>query len=126
ALPEWRFSFAPPDASFSSLVPDVGYLARATLDALSPQAAEEPPIAPEIAVEVLSPSDRPIDVCWKTATYLRGGTRLVIVCDPTRRTVTAHDGGSPQVFAESNTFRHPAVPGFELELAALFEGVYRG
>jgi len=126
ALPEWRFYFAPPGADWGSLVPDVGYLSRAVLDALTPEDAEEPPCAPGIAVDILSPDDRRRDVEWKIAAYLHGGTRLVVVSDARLRTVTAYDGGEPRVFKESDVFTHPALPEFRLPLSALFAGVFRG
>ena len=46
--------------------------------------------APDLAVEVLSPDDRPGDVLQKVADYLRAGTRLVWVIDPDRRQARVH------------------------------------
>lgn len=126
ALTEWRFYFAPPGADWGSLAPDVGYLSREALDALTPGDAEEPPCAPEIAVEILSPDDRRKDVEWKIAAYLHGGTRLVVVADARRRTVIAYDGSGPREFGAGEVFSHDALPGFALALDALFAGVFRG
>ncbi len=123
---EWRFYFAPPDASWGSLVPDVGYLSPANFDALTPEQRERPTIAPDVAIEILSPDDRPLDVDWKIAAYLYGGTQLVVVVDPPTRTLVAHDPSGMRAYDESQTFEHAALPGFQLVLATLFEGVYRG
>ena len=45
------------------------------------------PFAPDLAVEVVSPSDRFDEVQTKVADYLAAGTRLVWVVHPTTRTV---------------------------------------
>ncbi len=42
-------------------------------------------LAPDLAVEVLSPDDRPGEVLAKVADWLSAGTRLVWVVDPMRR-----------------------------------------
>ncbi len=46
------------------------------------------PLAPDLAVEVLSPSDRMADALAKIAMYLDAGVRLVWLVDPASRTVT--------------------------------------
>ena len=45
---------------------------------------------PDLAVEVLSPDDRPAEVAAKVADYLRAGTRAIWVVDPDAGTVTVH------------------------------------
>jgi Uma2 family endonuclease len=45
---------------------------------------------PDLAVEVLSPDDRPSDVRTKVAEYLTHGVPLVVVIDPDERNVTVH------------------------------------
>ena len=46
--------------------------------------------APDLAVEVLSPGDRPGSVREKVAEWLDAGTEAVWVVDPRARTVTIH------------------------------------
>jgi Uma2 family endonuclease len=46
--------------------------------------------APDIAVEVVSPSDRASEVAAKVQDWLRAGCSLVWVVDPESRTVTVH------------------------------------
>ena len=54
-------------------------------------------LSPDLAVEVLSPRDRPGQVQAKVADYLRTGVRLVWVVDPRARTVVVHvPGHSPR------------------------------
>ena len=50
-------------------------------------------LSPDLAVEVLSPRDRPGRVQAKVADYLRTGVRLVWVVDPRARTVVVHVPG---------------------------------
>src|SRR5215213_1613260 len=45
------------------------------------------PIAPDLAVEVLSPSDRMADALAKVAMYLQAGARLVWLVNPATRTI---------------------------------------
>ena len=46
--------------------------------------------APDLAIEILSPSNRPYQVRAKVADYLAAGCRLVWVVDPGRRSVTTY------------------------------------
>jgi Uma2 family endonuclease len=78
--------------------------------------------APDLAVEIVSPSDRYSDVQEKVGQYLAAGVRLVWVVDPATRQVTAH--GSPD---EIRLVRNDGVleggevlPGFRLAVAELF------
>jgi len=50
------------------------------------------PEAPELAIEVISPNDTFSEVEEKALTWLAAGTRLVLVADPSRRTITAYRG----------------------------------
>ena len=50
------------------------------------------PGAPDLAVEVISPGDLYTEVEEKVFTWLEGGTRLVIVVDPRRRTAAVFPG----------------------------------
>ncbi len=48
------------------------------------------PVAPDLAVEVISPTDRAADIRRKIDLYLYHGTRLVWVVYPNTRTIEAH------------------------------------
>jgi Uma2 family endonuclease len=80
------------------------------------------PGPPDLAVEVLSPDDRPGDVREKTAEWLDGGARSVWIVDPRKRTVTVHEPGrEPLPLGEADTLRGGDVlPGFELPVRELF------
>jgi len=80
------------------------------------------PGAPDLAVEVLSPDDRPGYVREKVAEWLEAGTVAVWVVDPRARTVTIHaPGRAPSTLGEADSIRGDKVlPGFELSVRELF------
>ena len=80
------------------------------------------PVAPDLAVEVVSPSDRAGAVHEKVMDYLEAGTRLVWVVHPRRRTVTVyHPDGSARVLHEGDELDgEDVLPGFRLPVAAIF------
>ena len=82
------------------------------------------PFAPDIAVEVLSPSDTQLDVEEKIDQWLQAGTALVWVINPRGRTVTVHrTGRDPRVLRENDLLSGEDVcPGFSVKVADLFEG----
>ncbi|MGI8496258.1 MAG: Uma2 family endonuclease [Gemmatimonadaceae bacterium] len=84
-------------------------------------------VAPDLAVEILSPSDRPPAVSSKVSEYLEAGVRGVWIVDPDSRTVTifARDGRA-EVRQESDVLDGgDVVPGFVCGVSSLFEGVAR-
>jgi len=50
--------------------------------------------APDLAVEVVSPSDRPDEVAAKVQDWLRAGCSMVWVIEPENRTVAVHRRGN--------------------------------
>ena len=126
AYHEWRHEFHAPGYRFASLVPDVAYLSREAIDALGPAAAESPPRAPDVAVEILSVGESQRDVAWKVAAYLAAGTQVVFVVDPPQRTAIAHDTAGTRTFGPGDVVTHDALPGFAFATDAMFEGLYLG
>jgi Uma2 family endonuclease len=122
--PEWRFRVAPPGEVRRPLVPDVAYVSNERLRPLSDEELEVPPLAPEVAVEILSPDDRRIDVDDKVDVYLRAGSTLVVVVDPRRRVVELHDTSGTTYVDEGASIEHAALPGFYYSVRDLF-GVLR-
>ncbi len=118
--PEWRFRVAPPGEVRRPLVPDVAYVSNERLRPLSDQELESPPLAPDVAVEILSPDDRRTDVDDKVDVYLRAGSSLVIVVDSARRAVELHDGARTVRLDEFGTIEHAALPGFLYPVRELF------
>ncbi len=121
---EWRFRVAPPGEVRRPLVPDVSYVSNERLRPLSDSEIELPPLAPDVAVEILSPGDRRADIDDKIGVYLRSGSLLVIVVDPPQRIVELHDPAATVRVEEDGTIEHAALPGFTYPVSELF-GVLR-
>jgi Uma2 family endonuclease len=79
--------------------------------------------APDLAVEVLSPSNRAGEMHAKVADYLAAGARLVWIVDPKRRSVTAHRTLlAPRRFGADEVLDGADVlPGFAIPVASIFE-----
>ncbi len=84
------------------------------------------PFAPDLAVEVVSPSDRAADLREKVREYLDAGTRLVWVVWPEDRSVTVYmAGGEVRELRESDELDGGEVlPGFREPVADLFAVEY--
>lgn len=102
--------------------PDLIFLARGTQAGLTEKNLQR---APDLAVEVVSPSTRRRDRGMKRALYDRVGVREYWVVDPKDRTVVVHarrDGTfHPTVFAEAEVLRSALFPGWQLAVEKLFE-----
>jgi Uma2 family endonuclease len=83
------------------------------------------PHSPDLAVEVLSPSDRAEQVADKVQMWLGGGGRSVWVFDPKTRTATVYQtDGSVKVFAADDYLRDETVlPGFSFRVRDAFDKV---
>jgi len=81
------------------------------------------PGAPDLAVEVLSPSNRASAMTRKLAQYFDAGTLLVWVVEPETRRITVHaPGREPVVLRETDTLDgEDVLPGFRYKIAQLFE-----
>jgi Uma2 family endonuclease len=80
------------------------------------------PRPPDLAVEVISPTDRKSDIAEKQALYAKAGVPLVWWVDPERKTVTVHRlSQAPEVIEATSVLVGGAVlPGFELDLRNIF------
>ena len=79
------------------------------------------PFAPDLAVEILSPGDRPSEVLEKVADWLEAGTRLVWVIDPDRGNARVHraDGTIDIVPGTGVIDGEDVLPGFTCVLREL-------
>ncbi|MDQ3257431.1 MAG: Uma2 family endonuclease [Acidobacteriota bacterium] len=85
------------------------------------------PVAPDLAVEVLSPGNTVDEIDEKIALYFAAGARMVWIVSPKRRTVAVYR--SPielQIVGEDETLDGGDVlPNFRLELSKLFSAIKR-
>lgn len=118
---EWRFQIEPPGEVRRPLVPDVAFLSYERMPYEVQQETEVPRIAPDVAIEILSPDDRASDIAEKVRVYLAAGTLAVVVVDPRGRRVTILRSGGHEEFRESDAFSLPTeLPGFHIPVNQLF------
>ena len=70
--------------------PDTAFVAASRLSEMSPAAEGFFPGAPDLAVEVISPSDTYTEVEGKAIQWLNSGVRVVIVADPAKESVSVY------------------------------------
>ena len=78
------------------------------------------PYAPDIAVEVLSPSESAIEVRRKVREYLRAGSREVWLLDDANGEVVVHTSAALQLVPAPERLQTPLLPGFSVAVADLF------
>jgi Uma2 family endonuclease len=99
-------------------LPDVAFVARGRFEGDKvPEGFS--PVVPDLAVEVLSPEDRPRSVLDKVGEYLDAGVSLVWVVDPKSRTATVYRSlTNVRTVVESGDFDGEHIlPGFRCSLA---------
>ncbi len=95
------------------------------LDRLSAaQATEEGhcPIAPDLAVEVLSPNDLAYEIDRKVREFLAAGVKLVWVVNPEVRTVQVHrpEGAGAILHEQDELSGEDVLPGFRCRVGEFF------
>ena len=100
--------------------PDVAFVSTARLDVDEDKGF---PIPPDLAIEVISPTDVHYRIVRKAFDYLEAGTRLVWILDPIAKAVTVYRSES-----DIETLTHAAtltgedvVPGFACPVGQLFD-----
>jgi Uma2 family endonuclease len=101
--------------------PDVAFVSRSKIERAGAVRGYFPG-APDLAVEVLSPSEWPADVHAKIGDYLAAGSRLVWVIDPASRQVRVHRTLlQPSILDEmAMLVGDDVLPGFSVRVARLF------
>ncbi len=79
-------------------------------------------LAPDLAIEIVSPSNTATEIQEKVLGFLEAGTSLVWVVDPANRTVTEFRSKSQvRVLADGDALDGSDIlPGFRLEISDLF------
>lgn len=103
-------------------MPDISFTAWANLPSGDAHLGRVAPYAPDLAVEILSPSNTRGEIEQKRREYFAAGTKLVWIVDPDARTVAVYtDPDTHTLLTEADTLDGGAVlPGFALPLAELF------
>lgn len=102
--------------------PDVAFVRRERVEAAG-RVRGYWPGAPDLAVEVVSPNDRPGDIDEKVRTWLAHGTAMVAVVYPDERRVRLHEPGhQPRDLTETDSLDGGAVvPGWTVQVRDFFE-----
>jgi Uma2 family endonuclease len=104
-------------------VPDAAFISKARAAGVSGKTF---PGAPDLAVEVISPSETPRSVADKVQRYLRAGRQLVWAVYPNERVVDVYrpaaEGGVNMHTVDVNgeLDGSPALPGFKLTVREIF------
>ncbi|MEZ4669893.1 MAG: Uma2 family endonuclease [Anaerolineae bacterium] len=103
-----------------TFAPDVAYISKLRQPNLPYHGFN--PIPPDLAVEVVSPSDSYVEVAKKVRTYLRYGTHLVWVVEPETQTVTIYalDGSQTTLDIDGELDGGEVLPGFKLPVRSIF------
>ena len=80
-------------------------------------------VAPDLAIEIVSPTDKHYDVTEKALAYLKSGTRLVWVIEPIMKTVMVYRSEMDVTLLnfEDTLTGEDVVEGFTCPVAQLFE-----
>ena len=103
--------------------PDVAFVSTTQLTGNKTDKTKGFPIPPDLAVEVVSPSDVQSRIAEKALAYLNAGTRLVWVLEPVSQTVTVYRSERDiETLTRDDTLTgEDVVPGFSCPVAHLFE-----
>jgi Uma2 family endonuclease len=95
--------------------PDAAFVSNERL-AMAEKTVGYLPLAPNLAVEVVSPGDSFSEVEAKAANWLEAGTEMVIVADPRTQTMRIYrDADTIEVLHAADTLEaDPIVPGWSL------------
>ncbi|MGH9432063.1 MAG: Uma2 family endonuclease [Terriglobia bacterium] len=101
-------------------IPDVAFIRAERIQGLDPKQRIEG--APDLAVEIASPSDDPDDLVLKAQQYLRAGARAVWVLYPEARLAYLYKPGErPEIREAHQTLDDPELlPGLSIPLSAVF------
>ena len=103
-------------------VPDVQVTTWERMAAYDEAAGGWPNFAPDVAIEVVSPSNTPAELNRKTEEYFANGTQAVWIADAGPRTVAIRRPGQPErIFGPDDMlYGDPEIPGFVCAVADVF------
>ena len=121
-----KFFFAPCDVLLSNhdvVQPDLLFVSRERAHLL--RVGDAVRGAPDLVVEILSPSTADRDLGYKHTLYARHGVTEYWLVDPRDETIVVHrlENGAlvpADTFGRGQTLRSPLLAGFELDMDAVF------
>ena len=102
--------------------PDVSFVSQERLASLTDETRAFPG-APDLAIEIVSPSNSTSEIHAKVADYLAAGARLVWVVDPETKVVTTYRSllAPVRLAPDATLDGEDVLPGFSIPCARLFE-----
>lgn len=106
-------------------IPDIAFTSWKRLEGEEQFEHSAPPVAPELAIEILSESNTASEMARKREDYFKAGVVLVWEIDPIARTARVERINQPvRMFVESdNLDGEDILPGFSVQLADIFRAV---
>lgn len=105
----------------STRCPDISFFAAGRLQLIQRDAVPIP-FPPDIAVEVLSPSENAMQVNRKVVEYLAGGSSEVWVIDTNIREIHIRTSAGIRVLGASDALETTLLPGFSVKVADILAG----
>ena len=122
----------PPDRQFQCFPHDPGLLRKPDASFIRRERRPRGPkrhghtrIAPDLAVEVISPREQTYDTSARVQDFLKAGTPVMWVINPVLRNLTVHRSDMKTVVFEEDEFvtGEPVLPGFTVRVGDLFPPV---
>ena len=99
--------------------PDVGYIRKDRLPEGMPD--KYIPQVPDLAVEIVSPTDEAVEIEGKLNDYLKYGVKMIVLCYPKHQTVHVFSTGNHQILRPGDTLDTGEVlPGFTITVNDIF------
>lgn len=113
-----------PDDETKFRKPDLAFVSYLKLPA-SQRIGAYCKVAPDLAVEVLSPNDEAQEIGERVQDYLGAGSQLVWVVDEFLRQVIVYSPAArPQVYGLNDELNaEPVLPGFRCQVSEIFDGI---
>lgn len=109
-----------PQGKDTVLAPDVGFISKER--AATKAATGFVNGAPDLAIEVVSPSDHYGKIAKKVELYLRYGTRMVLIVDADEQTIVRHSPEGTKIFGIDDVLDFGDVlPNFTVRVRDIFE-----
>lgn len=104
----------------NTLIPDVGYISKARMPEIPDR---EVPTYPDLAIEVMSPTDRKRGLRLKAEKYLSYGTKMVWLVFPDEQQVEVYtpDEDVIMIGVDGTLDGRDVLPGFKLAVKDIFK-----
>jgi Uma2 family endonuclease len=105
-------------SEYDTFIPDISVVKRQRLTPVERRIFQG---APDLAIEVVSPSDTVKHLKRKIDAYLAHGSQSVWVVFPEARSVMIHRADFVREFKADQALQDPLLPGFSVPVAQFFE-----